>query len=190
MSRAEPVPATAYAILGLLSMADELSGYDLRRWARALRFFYVSPAQSQIYSELRRLAALGWVAQREVTQEALPDKRLYRTTPEGVAALRRWLEESPVEPPVLKHSVALRLFFGHLVRPERLQTLLDGFITQTRTVLAELEQVRAELGDDPHWRFPALVADWGLRYYAAEAETAAALLPRLPWAEDPPPAAP
>ncbi len=188
MSRAEPVPPTAYAILGLLSMADELSGYDLRRWARALRFFYVSPAQSQIYSELRRLAALGWVAHREVAQDGLPDKRLYRTTPEGTAALRHWLEESPVEPPVLKHSVALRLFFGHLARPERLRTLLDDYISRTRSVLADLEQVRAELGDDPQWRFPALVGDWGLRYYAAEIDTVAALLPRLPCPEEPPPA--
>lgn len=177
MGRARPVPPTAYAILGLLSMTDELSGYDLRRWARALRFFYVSPAQSQIYSELRRLAALGWVAQRDVAQEARPAKRLYRTTEDGQAALRGWLEGSPVEPPALKHALLLRIFFGHLARPERLQALIDDYITAARMVLAELEQVRAELGDDPRWRFPAAVAEWGLRYYAAETEAAAAIRP-------------
>lgn len=38
-------------MLGLLSFDQELSGYDLKKWADgSLRFFYWSPAISQIYS--------------------------------------------------------------------------------------------------------------------------------------------
>ena len=53
---------TAYALLGLLSFDRELSGYDLKKWAdSSLRFFYWSPATSQIYVELKRLEKLGFV---------------------------------------------------------------------------------------------------------------------------------
>ena len=50
------LPGSAYAVLGLLSFGAELSGYELRQLAlNSLRFFYWTPAQSQIYRELRRL---------------------------------------------------------------------------------------------------------------------------------------
>jgi DNA-binding PadR family transcriptional regulator len=72
------LPGTAYAVLGLLSFGPELSGYELRQLAlNSLRFFYWTPAQSQIYRELRRLAGLGYVTGREVSQDSRPDKVAY-----------------------------------------------------------------------------------------------------------------
>ena len=47
---------TAYALLGLLTFGDELTGYELKQRAdNTLRFYWVAPAMSQIYSELARL---------------------------------------------------------------------------------------------------------------------------------------
>ena len=186
-THANELPATSYAVLGLLSLADELSGYDLKQWAENLRFFYWSPAQSQIYAELRRLSALGLVAERDVEQVGRPDKRLYRITERGLAEVRRWLEETPVEPPVLKHSVALRVFFGHLARPERLRAVVEAYARRAQALRAELEALRAELGDDPRWTYPALVAEWGLHYYAAEVAAAQQLAQRLPGTDSTPP---
>ncbi|MGR6999542.1 PadR family transcriptional regulator [Yinghuangia aomiensis] len=55
------LPNTAWAVLGLLSMPGERSGYDLKKWADAsLRYLYWSPALSQIYTELKRLEQLGF----------------------------------------------------------------------------------------------------------------------------------
>ncbi|MGH2586426.1 MAG: PadR family transcriptional regulator [Dehalococcoidia bacterium] len=176
----DELPATSYAVLGLLSFAEELSGYDVRQWARSLRFFYWSPAQSQIYGELRRLATLGLVAHREVEQERRPDKRLYRITEAGLGKLRRWQEAGTVDPPVIKHSVALRLFFGHLATPDRLRTLLEEHGRRTEAVLDELRAVLADLGDDPRWTYPALVAEWGLLYYASELDAVREIAGRLP----------
>ena len=182
------LPNTGYAVLGLLAMAEELTGYELRKWAESLRFFYWSPAQSQIYGELRRLAALGFVSAREVPQGGRPDKRLYRITEAGVTELRRWMEETPVEPPVVKHSVALRLFFGRFASPQRLRALLDAYVDDTRRTLAELERLRVEIVDDPRFTYPSLVAEWGLRYFAGEIEAAGRAAERLPGvdAERPP----
>ena len=56
------LPMTAYALLGLLSFGDSLTGYELKQRAdRTLRFYWVSPAMSQVYSELERLHDLGLV---------------------------------------------------------------------------------------------------------------------------------
>ncbi len=64
-----------------------------------------------------------WVA---VNADSM-DKRLYRITEVGLAEARRWLDQDPVEPPVLKHSIVLRLFFGHLTQPERLAAILNDY---------------------------------------------------------------
>ena len=75
------LPGSAYAVLGLLSFGAELSGYELRQLAlNSLRFFYWTPAQSQIYRELRRLSGLGYVTGREVRQDGRPDKVAYSIT--------------------------------------------------------------------------------------------------------------
>jgi DNA-binding PadR family transcriptional regulator len=51
--------ATSWALLGMLSYEHELSGYDIRKWIDwSMRFFYGSPAYSQIYSELKKLEKL------------------------------------------------------------------------------------------------------------------------------------
>ena len=58
----QDVPVTAYAILGLLTFGDELTGYEVKQRADVtLRFYWVSPAMSQVYTELRRLTGLGLV---------------------------------------------------------------------------------------------------------------------------------
>ena len=105
------LPATSYAILGLISFG-EMSGYDVKRFAdRSIGYFFWSPASSQIYAELRRLRSLGYVRDREVRQERRPDKRLYRITGDGEQALQRWLERSDVTPDMSKSLFLLKLFF-------------------------------------------------------------------------------
>jgi DNA-binding PadR family transcriptional regulator len=168
----QPLTPTGYAVLGLLSFGRELTGYELKQWAHdSLRFFYTAPAMSQIYSELERLRAAGLVRDR-----AVPDGhrtiRTYRLTPDGETVLRAWAEETEPEPPVLKHHVALRLFFGHLVGPDRLLEQTANHRAWVVEQLRELEQVDAGLAASPPevWHYARLVADWGRRYYGAELE--------------------
>ena len=170
---------TSYAVLGLLSFGQELSGYKLRKWAESLRFFYWSPAQSQIYSELRRLAKHDLVISKEVPQEGKPDKRLYAITPKGEMELKRWLEEMPVEPTVVKHSLVLRLFFGHMANQERLEQMLEHFIAESKEQLGQLAIVQEYNENTEGFEYPALVADWGYSYYQNELKTAEKLLERL-----------
>jgi DNA-binding PadR family transcriptional regulator len=176
----EELPTTAWAVLGLLSFGRELSGYELRKWADAsVRFFYGSPAMSQIYRELRRLEARGFATARPAPPEEPRRKRLYRITPAGVDALRGWLREAPVEPPVLKHGVALRVWLGHLSDPATLRRTVEEHRDRAAELVAEVAKARAVAEHEPAWTYPAVIERWGERYWAAEQDAAEALLADL-----------
>lgn len=174
MPAGDPPPTpTGFALLGLLSFGQELSGYELKQWADgSLSFFWTSPAMSQVYREIERLADRGLVAQRSVVRDGTRPTKVYRLTPEGERAVRAWLAEPP-EPPSLKHPVALRVFFGHLLDPDDLRKALVAHRDWCEQTLARLDGVRQGLGDDPQWRNAAMVADWGLDYYRGDLDAVA-----------------
>ena len=178
-ARAEPdaafLPTTAYAVLGLLSFGTELSGYELRQLAlNTLRFFFWSPAQSQIYRELRRLEELGLVTSRAVAQTDRPDKVAYAITGPGRDELARWVDRAPVAPPVFKFESALRLFFGQSAEPQALVEVVAEHRTALERSLADLREVRAALpDDDPALALQRIVAGWGLRLYQSELDVLA-----------------
>lgn len=168
MARQAPTSVTGYALLGLLSLRGEMSGYALKKLAdRTLRFFWVAPAMSHVYSELGRLARAGLV-QQSVTRRGSRSLRRYSLSAKGELALRRWLADGEVEFPVLKHEVALRLFLGHVTGPERPRHLLDRYQAQLRKRSEDLAEIRRSLGDDPRFLYAAMVAEWGIRYYQEE----------------------
>jgi DNA-binding PadR family transcriptional regulator len=165
---AEPAPTTTgYTLLGLLSFGRELSGYELKRWSENLRFFWSAPAMSQVYREIERLAAGGYVEQHHVVRDGTRATKVYSLTPAGETALRSWLAEPP-DPPMLKHPVALRVFFGHLMAPDDLQRAIEAHRDWCERTLADLARVRRDLGDDSTFRNAALVAEWGLGYFRGE----------------------
>ncbi len=140
---------TAYVILGLLSYGHELSGYELRRWSdRSLGAFYKTPAQSQIYTELDRLAAAGLVTSRPVNQSDNPDKVVFELTDDGRDELQRWLSSAPVSSVVVKHPVALQTSFSGAVDAETVVGRLDTYIAGATDELADLEDLLVGL-DDP-----------------------------------------
>jgi len=179
----QDIPVTGYAILGLLTFGDELTGYEIKQRADfTLRFYWVSPAMSQIYTELRRLTDRGLVTAdarkdggREVTSYAITDA--------GQAALRDWLDGTPAGFPVLKHTVLLRLLIGHVTEPEQTRQMLHDYLGELDRALEDLAGVRESLrgADRPGepFRFPSLVADWGLDYFAAETRHARRALASL-----------
>jgi DNA-binding PadR family transcriptional regulator len=178
----QDLPITSYALLGLLTFGDDLTGYELKQRAdRTLRFYWVSPAMSQVYTELDRLAEHGLVKARDAGPNSRSSK--YRITAKGRRELRRWLEESPVGFPVLKHPVALRLLLGHLVDPGTTTAMLRDHLAALAEHRAGLQQVRDSLQgrDDPGepFRYPSLVADWGLEYLDGERAVIEKLLLRL-----------
>ncbi len=176
----EFLPTTAYAVLGLLSFGEGLSGYELRQRALgSLRFFYWSPAQSQIYRELRRLEAQGFVAPQRVEQQDRPDKTVYRLTTSGRSELVRWIESSPIDPPVIKHPAALRLFFGHVVSGERRHEILSNHMDNVEDVLGELEALTVGLDDHERVQLARAVSGWAVSIYRGDLRGAGAVASAL-----------
>ena len=174
---------TGYAVLGLLTFGDELTGYELTQRADStLRFYWVAPAMSQIYTELARLTSHGLV---EPTTSAGEGRRTttYRITEAGRTALADWMAESRVGFPVFKHSVLLRLLIGHVGEPGRIRAMLEEYVAELAVARADLREVRDSLrgSDAPGevFHYPSVVADWGLDYFAAEARHTRKALDRL-----------
>ncbi len=175
---------TSYALLGLLALGhpdDGLTGYELKQRAdKTLRFYWVAPAMSQVYSELTRLEDAALVA-GSAERQARRTTRRYRITGAGLAAVDHWLARSEAGFPTLKHPTALRLMMGSLLGPDRVRDLLDRYVADLALRRAELLAVHDSLpADDPDYVYPTLVAEWGLAYYDSEAAIAAGLRERLP----------
>lgn len=165
-----PLPATSYAILGVLSFRDEMSGYDVRKYAEnSIAWFYWSPAPSQIYAELRRLRDRGLVEERDAPDADARGKRLYRLTDAGRAALHEWID-SPADPMVVKHGPMLRVWAGHNATDDELTSVLDEWEAAVEERLAHLRRMRDNAELNEVWRYPAVVARWGVRQYEAELE--------------------
>ncbi|MFE9928740.1 PadR family transcriptional regulator [Streptomyces sp. NPDC005533] len=177
-AKKQGLPPTAWAVLGLLSFPGERTGYELKKWAdSSLRFFYWSPAISQIYAELRRLEELGYAASARSGPEEARAKRRYAITDAGRAALADWAADTAeAGPPVLKHGLLLRVWLGHLAEPERLRAMVGEHVERTREELAAVREAMEQAGGVPEWAFPALALRWSERQHLAELELAEALL--------------
>ncbi|MFD0352678.1 PadR family transcriptional regulator [Streptomyces sp. NPDC127110] len=180
-SKKQELPPTAWAVLGLLSFPGERTGYELKKWAdSSLRFFYWSPAISQIYAELRRLEELGYAASARSGPEEVRAKRRYAITEAGREALAGWASDTAdAGPPVLKHGLLLRIWLGHLAEPERLRAMVEEHVERTRGELAAVREAMGHAADVPEWAFPVLALRWSERQHLAELDLAGALLDDL-----------
>ena len=91
---ARTLTTTEAAVLALLTMEGEQSGYDLHRSVSRSIGHVWAPAKSRLYAVLPRLAADGLAYGRHVHQSGRPDKQLYAITDAGRAAVQAWLETS------------------------------------------------------------------------------------------------
>ena len=88
MSTDELTP-TSYLVLGLLAREGRSTPYDLKRHVAATLGNVWTFPHTLLYSEPARLVALGLATEeRETTGRR---RRLFDVTPDGLAAMRRWL---------------------------------------------------------------------------------------------------
>jgi DNA-binding PadR family transcriptional regulator len=175
--------ATAHAALVLLAFGPA-SGYELKQRAdNTLRFFFASPAMSQIYAELDRLTKAGLVADHRERRGGERETRVFSLTSDGRAELSRWLAADPVPSTVFKSHLALRLVVGYLADPDRIRSDIAAERARVHDETEALEKVAASLDPtDPVRGWARLVADWGLRYFAdtlAQLDELTAQLDRL-----------
>ncbi|AXI76938.1 PadR family transcriptional regulator [Peterkaempfera bronchialis] len=158
-----------HAVLGLL--ADHSgSGYDLLRTFQTSLANVWSATQSQLYTELNRLADAGLVT---VTAEGPRGRKEYALTGSGREELRHWLLE--VEPERQRRNDALlRVFFLGQVTPEQGRAYLDREGRTAGEYHERLQELAAFIEEESdalavHGR---LALEWGLRFTRMQQEWA------------------
>jgi DNA-binding PadR family transcriptional regulator len=172
MTRAILTPS-AYAVLGLLARRPS-SGYELGTRAAASIDNFWPLTRTHIYGELAKLEALGYVAGVAVSQELLPDKRVYSVTPQGARALDAWLSSPDPGVPRPRQPMLVKLFFGERLTPEQAAALLTEYRAQARdrrnrlAVAAAADAAAVAADPDSPRRFGRAAALFGLRRTEAD----------------------
>ncbi|MGH3449821.1 MAG: PadR family transcriptional regulator [Haloechinothrix sp.] len=153
---------TSYAVLAQLALRP-WSTYELAR--QRIRYFrYVWPrAESAIYREVKRLAAMGLVTATREYMGKRP-RTVYSITEAGQEVLREWLG-SPVSPFAMDFEAMIRLFIAPLGTKQQILDTLEQVRTDAQEMLRfggavkqEFLEGRAALQDQAYIR--ALAVDF------------------------------
>jgi PadR family transcriptional regulator, regulatory protein AphA len=156
-----------HAILVMLE-AKPGSGYDLRRrFDSGIGNFWYATHQ-QVYQELKKLHDEKLVEFKLQAQSDRPDRKVYRLTRAGRAALKAWFRE-PVEPPRLKQALLIKLFGAALTDAPALLAELERHEQLHREELARYREAeRQYFAQDELTRHeflgPYLTLRCGIRY--------------------------
>jgi DNA-binding PadR family transcriptional regulator len=156
-----------YALLGMLALGPQ-SGYDIKQLLDAsLRNFWTE-SFGQIYPILRGLVDEGWARVQEERGTGRRARKVYAITPAGRSALKRWLGE-PVEAPVFRLELLLKLFFGPEMPAETSRRHVQSYREDAARTLAAYDALESQLRRDqrgqvglPYW---LMTLDFGRTYY-------------------------
>lgn len=164
-----PQSTTPYVLLGALAANGAMTGYDVRRWVGSALGHFWAESYGQIYPGLKRLAADGLA----VADAAEGERKPYRITPEGRAALSAWLREPPASERV-RSELALKLTFGRFLGSDDLSAAVSAANAAANARLEALtERRRRVAAETPRAEdrvFALLAVDRSLALARAEAD--------------------
>lgn len=147
MKREESTGNLGFALLGLLARGPS-TGYDLaRRMERPVGYFWTAN-HSQIYPELARLEARGFLRHTVIEGAGPRPTKRYAVSARGRKALREWVVDD-LEPQPVRDLETLRLWSIWLVDREAALDLVADRRAAHANLLAAYEAERAELVGDP-----------------------------------------
>ena len=137
-------------LLGILAI-EPMSGYDLGLTIRASVGHIWNESYGQIYPNLKRLAAEGFVTAKTERQKGKPDRHVYSITEKGRERLVKWLALQP-QPEIPRNEFLLKLFFGERIRTEILIGWVERMVESESAVLRELTRVEhEEIAQNQHY---------------------------------------
>jgi DNA-binding PadR family transcriptional regulator len=149
--------------LGILSRG-EATGYEIKKLFDDDGYqHFVEASFGSIYPALSRLTQEGLVSVRAESQEKRPDRKVYSITEAGrkafLASLMKPLPEDRHRSPFV-----FAMLFSHLLPTPRVVEMLDTYIEQSETKLAQLmEPGRPQ----PHSEGERFVMGYGRAVYIA-----------------------
>ena len=127
-----------YAILALLARQPG-TGYDLSaRATRPLGYFWFT-RHSQVYPELQKLLAAGWVRFDTAPGPGPRDKKVYSLTEAGLGLLREWVTQAP-QPARTRDDLLLKAYAVWTADPAAARRLFDDQVARHQERLSTYEQ--------------------------------------------------
>jgi DNA-binding PadR family transcriptional regulator len=156
---------TEAALLGLLALRGERSGYDLKKAVDDSVGYFWRPAKTQIYAVLPRLVEAGYATRKAVAQPDRPDKHVYRVTAAGRDAVTAWLEAPPTDNGD-RTPLLLRVYLARLASPEALARTVRAQREEAKALKAALEEIDARAGGSGDYH-ASLTRRYGLAHARA-----------------------
>jgi len=171
-------------LLGVLSI-EPMSGYDLGLTIRGSVGHFWNESYGQIYPNLKKLAAGGFVSAKTERQKGKPDRQIYSVTKKGRERLLKWLAVPP-QPEIPRNELLLKLFFGDQVPAQILVRYVERMAEEHNAILELLEHAEREEIDKnqhypgaPYWRMAARYGQMEMRAHLAWAEETLAELNKI-----------
>lgn len=137
--------------LGILTRGDA-TGYEIKKLFEDDGYqHFVEASFGSIYPALSRLTEEGLVSLRAEAQEKRPDRKVYSITQAGRSAFLGALLK-PLPEDRHRSPFVFAMLFAHLLPPERVHAMLDAYIRQSETKLAQIVQHQSA-GQTPGERF-------------------------------------
>lgn len=140
----------SYGLLSLIAV-EPCTGYDL---TQRIQLFW-NANHSQVYPLLALLEENGYVRFTLVPQTDKPDKKVYTITPEGVEAIRQWIQ-TPTDYPVVRDEFSLKVFSLFLMDKPAVKGLLMEKVRMLEDKMELLNKrllqlaARRQPGQDPY----------------------------------------
>lgn len=127
-----------YAILALLARQPS-TGYELSARARRPLGYFWTARHSQIYPELQKLLAAGFVRFDPAPGPGPREKKVYAVTDTGLAILREWVAQAP-EPAHARDDLLLKAYAIWTAEPAAARRMLAGQVSRHQDRLRAYEE--------------------------------------------------
>jgi len=175
-TRTKELTLTEAAVLALLTVEGERSGYELTKSAAKSVGHIWAPARSNLYAVLARLARDGLANTRRVVQSDRPDKQLYKVTSAGEHALGSWLERVDGEDADAFH---LKVFYGGLLPRQKLIEHVEAYRDGLHDRLELYDSIGEQNTNRGHDYYHRLMLDYGYAQARASLAWADEVLARM-----------
>jgi DNA-binding PadR family transcriptional regulator len=168
----------------LISLLEKpSSGFELaRRFERSIGYFWHATHQ-QIYRELGRMEAAGWIEGQAAEDAGRTRKRVYQVLPAGRGELARWTAE-PAEHLLPRDAFTLKVRAAAVMEELDLRPEAQAYMALHQARLAEYQAI--EQRDFPELeglsrrdRIQRAILQRGIRFEVCEIEWAQTLLQAL-----------
>jgi DNA-binding PadR family transcriptional regulator len=126
-----------YALLALLARQPS-TGYELSERARRPLGYFWSARHSQVYPELQKLLAGGWVRFETAAGPGPRDKKVYSPTEAGLARLAEWVTRPP-EPSSDRDELVLKAYAAWTADPGAASRAFAAQLASHRERLGQYE---------------------------------------------------